>query len=116
MSGKRIDALWDALWEDLRHNATGRPSGLLIITKHRYAIEAEAGELDVAWAEAEAALPAPEGIGPALGPTRTWLPLDSAGTTWSASATVGENRFLAVADTPAAALRALASKLREMSR
>lgn len=26
-----LDVLWDALWEDLRHNATGRPSGLNII-------------------------------------------------------------------------------------
>lgn len=39
---KALDALWDALWEDLRHNATGRPSGLLIITRHRLGIEAAA--------------------------------------------------------------------------
>lgn len=35
-----LDVLWDALWEDLRHNATGRPSGLNIIAKHRPEIEA----------------------------------------------------------------------------
>jgi hypothetical protein len=42
----RLDDLWDALWEDLRHNATGRSTGLIIIAKHRPAIEAEAAALD----------------------------------------------------------------------
>ena len=36
-----LDRLWDAMWEDLRHNATCRPSGLAIIATHRPAIEAE---------------------------------------------------------------------------
>jgi hypothetical protein len=38
----RLDWLWDALWADLRHNATGKPSGEVIIAAHRPVIEAEA--------------------------------------------------------------------------
>jgi hypothetical protein len=37
-----LDALWADLWEDLRHNATGKPSGDRIIARHRHGIEAEA--------------------------------------------------------------------------
>lgn len=39
-AGEALDAAWEALWEDLRHNATGRPSGLAIIARHRPLIEA----------------------------------------------------------------------------
>jgi hypothetical protein len=31
--------LWADLWDDLRHNATGKPSGEAIIARHRKAIE-----------------------------------------------------------------------------
>lgn len=42
-AGRRpINRLWEALWRDLHAHATTYPSGLLIITRHRYAIEAEA--------------------------------------------------------------------------
>ncbi len=34
-----LDGLWSALWDDLRHNATGQPSGHAIIHRHRDAIE-----------------------------------------------------------------------------
>ncbi len=34
-----LDDLWTALWDDLRHNATGQPSGHAIIHRHRNAIE-----------------------------------------------------------------------------
>jgi hypothetical protein len=33
------DRLWADLWDDLRHNATGKPSGEAIIARHRKAIE-----------------------------------------------------------------------------
>lgn len=37
-----LDALWTHLWDELRLNATGKPSGEAIIRKHRRGIEAEA--------------------------------------------------------------------------
>lgn len=39
---RTLDDLWARLWDDLRHNATGKPSGEAIIARHRPAIEAEA--------------------------------------------------------------------------
>ena len=39
-----MDDLWDAMWEDLRHNATGRTSGAQIITRWRVVIEAAVRE------------------------------------------------------------------------
>jgi hypothetical protein len=41
-AGTHLDWLWGDLWEDLRHNATGRPTGLAIIALRRPQIEAEA--------------------------------------------------------------------------
>lgn len=43
-----LDDLWTLLWDDLRHNATGKPSGEVIIGRHRPFIEAEAARLDPA--------------------------------------------------------------------
>lgn len=37
-----LDLLWIAMWEDLRHNATGQPSGLEIIARYRPQIEGAA--------------------------------------------------------------------------
>ena len=70
--------------------------------------------LDAAWAEAEAAMPA-GWFGPAIGPTKTWSGVEAPETKWSASVSgpTPNDRRIAVAATPATALRALASALRE---
>jgi len=61
-----LDDLWNEMWEDLRHNATGQPSGRAIIANWRVVIEgALAATLD-----AERAARVPEGMSMLPGETQ----------------------------------------------
>lgn len=66
--------------------------------------------LDAAWAEAEAALPIDEAGKPVNSSGGVWLSLERLNAQWY---TAEWGAFQADADTPAAALRALAAKLRD---